>query len=47
MGITCATGAGMPDERSFGAGKVAGGGENGVEGEDYQEGDDEDKGSES
>jgi hypothetical protein len=45
MGITCATGASMPDEKSFGAGKVEEEGEKGFEDEGYQEG--EDKGSES
>lgn len=47
MGITCATGAGMPDEKSFGAGKVAEEGENGFDDEGYQEGEGECKGSES
>jgi hypothetical protein len=47
IGITCATGASMPDEKSFGAGKVAEEGENGVEDEGYQEGEGEGKGSES
>jgi hypothetical protein len=44
MGITC---AGMPDEKSFGAGKVAEEGENGLEDEGYQEGEGEGKDSES
>lgn len=44
MGITC---AGMPDEKSFGAGKVAEEGENNCEDEGYEEGEGEGKDSES
>ena len=43
IGITC---AGMLGEKSFGAGKVAEEGENGLEDEGYQEGEGDSKGSE-
>ncbi len=47
IGIICATDVSMPDEKSFGAGKLAEEGENACEDEGCQEGEGESKGNES